>query len=73
MKIDELVTALRMVKTKADADAFVEVGIGGTTFVVEIDKVIVDDTGDVRLLLGDIDFDRTGPTGGIIDLKEAEL
>lgn len=73
MKIDELVTALRIVKTKADAEVFVEVGVGGTTFVLEIDNVIVDGFGDVRLLPGNIDFDRTGYTGGITDLEEAEL
>lgn len=58
MKIDELVTVLRLIKTKADAEVLVEERGNNMTYVLEIERVIVDDCGDVRILAGSIDYER---------------
>lgn len=58
MKIDELVTALRLVRTKADAEVLIEEEVKNVTYVLEIERVIVDDCGDVRILAGGIDYER---------------
>lgn len=58
MKIDELVTALRLIRTKADAEVLIEERVNNTTYVLEIERVIVDDCGDVRILMGGIDYER---------------
>lgn len=47
MYIDELICKLRSIETKADASVFVD----NDRVVYDVDKVIVDDTGDVRLLV----------------------
>ena len=58
MKIDELLTALRLIKTKADAEVLMEEEVKNVTYVLEIERVIVDDCGDVRILAGGIDYER---------------
>ena len=47
MYIDELICKLRSIETKADASVFVD----NDRVVYDVDKVIVDDAGDVRLLV----------------------
>lgn len=47
MNIDELICKLRSIETKADASVLID----SDRVVYDVDKVIVDDTGDVRLLV----------------------
>lgn len=47
MNIDELICKLRSIKTKVDASVLID----SDRVVYDVDKVIVDDTGDVRLLV----------------------
>lgn len=56
MIIDELICKLRSIETKVDASVFIESG----DVVYDVDKVIVDNTGDVRLLTqSEPEFDMT--------------